>query len=52
MWHTGLTPPGVFRIAYFGLSDIMEYMRQIGRDVELKDGYHRTPLIWAAQKGH
>ena len=39
---------GIHVIAYFGLSEIMAKVS----NVEVKDDFNRTPLSWAAEKGH
>ena len=39
---------GIHTIAYFGLSEHMANFYE----VDLKDDYDRTPLFWAAGKGH
>lgn len=35
---------GIHAIAYSGLSEIMAYFCQVGRNMELKDDRNRTPL--------
>ena len=43
---------GIHAIAYFGLSEIMAYFGQVGRNMDLKDDIDQTPLSWAAGNGH
>ena len=43
---------GIHSIAYFGLGEIMAYCCKKGQYKELKDDNGRTPLSWAAEKGH
>ena len=55
--HSALQPPtqkfsGVHTTVYFGLHEIMGYLCQVGRDVDLKDDCGRSPLSWAAEGGH
>jgi ankyrin repeat protein len=42
---------GLHLAAYFGLIDSTKLMLR-GADVEVKDCYLRTPLLWAASEGH
>ena len=43
---------GIHATAYFGLSETMAYFCKVDRYIELNDGFGRTPLSWAAKKGH
>ena len=43
---------GIHTTAYFGLGEIMAYFCKVGWYVELKDESYRTPLVWAAERGH
>jgi ankyrin repeat protein len=38
--------------AYFGLRETMIVLLKNGHDLDVKDSYGRTPLLWAARKGH
>jgi Ankyrin repeats (3 copies) len=39
-------------IAFFGIPGIMSYLISIARNLDSKDKYGRTPLSWAAERGH
>ncbi|KFY30094.1 hypothetical protein V493_02139 [Pseudogymnoascus sp. VKM F-4281 (FW-2241)] len=43
---------GLHLAAYFGLKDAVNSSLEIGLAANLKDSYGRTPLSWAAKKGH
>ena len=44
---------GIHLAAYFGLKNTLELLLDTGKvDADLKDGYGRTPLWWAAGNGH
>jgi ankyrin repeat protein len=38
--------------AYFGLKETIESLLMTSRDPDLEDSFGRTPLSWAAQRGH
>ena len=38
--------------AYFGLGEVIIVLLEGGYDLDSKDSYGRTPLSWAAEKGH
>ncbi|KAL6230209.1 hypothetical protein BDW75DRAFT_76984 [Aspergillus navahoensis] len=40
-------------VAFFGITQIMSYIIETGEvDMDSEDSIHRTPLSWAAEKGH
>ncbi|OJD34109.1 uncharacterized protein BKCO1_2500095 [Diplodia corticola] len=43
---------GIHLAAYFGLEDAVRKLIERGHNPDLRDGYGRTPLILAADKGH
>ncbi|KAF2175608.1 ankyrin [Zopfia rhizophila CBS 207.26] len=43
---------GVHIAAYFGLNEAMIALAKEGQDLNVKDTYSRTPLSYAAEKGH
>jgi len=43
---------GVHLAAYFGLSNIMDALLRNGHDPDFVDTSSRTPLLWAARRGH
>jgi len=43
---------GVHLAAYFGLREAMTALLKNGNDLDVKDTTGRTPLLWAAKKGH
>jgi len=50
--HVAQQFSGVHVTAYFGLSESMAYFCNMERNIELRDDSDRTPLSWAAEKGH
>ena len=43
---------GLHLAAYFGLKEAMIALLENGHDLSSNDSYYRTPLSWAAEKGH
>jgi len=43
---------GIHVMAYFGLSENMTNFCNIERDIAVGDESYRTPLLWAAERGH
>ncbi|RYO80522.1 hypothetical protein DL762_007612 [Monosporascus cannonballus] len=43
---------GLYLAGYFGIGEAANTLLRYGQSADLKDSYGRTPLSWAAEKGH
>jgi ankyrin repeat protein len=57
-WHSDYSQKvpkqvtGVHLAAYFGLTGVIMALLKKRHNPDVKDTYNRTPLSWAAEKGH